>query len=471
MSDNKMYNILNTLKSLEPTPEQTAKATAQSIYESVEAQGSVMQGVNSVEARLNEKYMGFKKTVAAVAKGGADNPEAVAASIGRKKYGKAAFQKAAAAGKKMGEGDMSEEREKLQTKKGTIYKGGTYGTEYDPSDEEKKTKAKHVPKTGQKGRPKKDKPAASTAPKGDIFGRTTGEVPKGKKGTKIKGKGNIDTVDEAAKWRNPEYKGKFYTQKKGDSDDYDSIDYGYGMPERPKKDPGQKRRMGGIGDEWEVTDKLSTGHMDIGNTTGGAHWAGTGGSTDMKDWEPSPYKDSNVTKRGPRKGFITKSGINTVKDRIKGALGQHHSPVLPESADYKKQNFIVESFNFAEMMKETDQTVQEMLTELQNDIQAFKTTGECTPKLDAFLRVHGHTSNKKKLSDAAPVPYEVPAVQRRAAGTPALTPADVQQQDANRSMHPGMTKLDAPKPAESMNQELDERPARYLVDTLGCIYW
>ena len=456
MSDNKMYNILNTLKSLEPTPEQTAKATAQSIYESVEAQGSVMQGVNSVEARLNEKYMGFKKTVAAVAKGGADNPEAVAASIGRKKYGKAAFQKAAAAGKKMGEGDMSEDRETLQTKKGTIYKGGTYGTEYDPSDEEKKTKAKHVPKTGQKGRPKKDKPAASTAPKGDIFGRTTGEVPKGKKGTKIKGKGNIDTVDEAAKWRNPEYKGKFYTQKKGDSDDYDSIDYGYGMPERPKKDPGQKRRMGGIGDEWEVTDKLSTGHMDIGNTTGGAHWAGTGGSTDMKDWEPSPYKDSNVTKRGPRKGFITKSGINTVKDRIKGALGQHHSPVLPESADYKKQNFIVESFNFAEMMKETDQTVQEMLTELQNDIQAFKTTGECTPKLDAFLRVHGHTSNKKKLSDAAPVPYEVPAVQRRAAGTPALTPADVQQQDANRSMHPGMTKLDAPKPAESMNQELDE---------------
>ena len=228
------------------------------------------------------------------------------------------------------------------------------------------------------------------------------------------------------------------------------------MPERPKKDPGQKRRMGGIGDEWEVTDKLSTGHVDTGNTTGGAHWAGTGGSTDMKDWQPSPYKDSNVTKRGPRKGFITKSGINTVKDRIKGALGQHHSPVLPEGADYKKQNFIVESFNFAEMMKETDQTVQEMLTELQNDIQAFKTTGECTPKLDAFLRVHGHTSNKKKLSDAAPVPYEVPAVQRKAAGAPALTPADVQQQDAARSMHPGMTKLDAPKPAESMNQELDE---------------
>jgi len=54
--------------------------------------------------RLDEKYMGFEKTVKAIKKGGsARDPEAVAAAIGRKKYGKKAFQKAAAAGKKMGE--------------------------------------------------------------------------------------------------------------------------------------------------------------------------------------------------------------------------------------------------------------------------------------------------------------------------------------------------------------------------------
>ena len=56
----------------------------------------------SMDQILSEKYMGFKKTVAAVKKSGADNPEAVAASIGRKKYGKEKFQKAAA-GKKLGE--------------------------------------------------------------------------------------------------------------------------------------------------------------------------------------------------------------------------------------------------------------------------------------------------------------------------------------------------------------------------------
>ncbi len=46
-------------------------------------------------------YIGFKKLEKEVAAGGARNPGAVAAAIGRKKYGKAKFQKAAAQGKTM----------------------------------------------------------------------------------------------------------------------------------------------------------------------------------------------------------------------------------------------------------------------------------------------------------------------------------------------------------------------------------
>ena len=306
MSDhNNIYNIMGRLDALKPQAE-TVKETAQRIYESVEAKGSVLAGVKAVEANLSEKYMGFKAVEKAAKKGGAENPAAVAASIGRKKYGKTAFQKAAAAGKKMGEGagdahgadffmDMvdnhngdvrgiaqdlqssglhseiiafckwargqgiadifqaiklankiglanddeqetayeglihaerllgmrdldeatcnecgmyesqcgcdhehtNEERETLKTKKGTIYKGGKYGTDYDAGEEgeKKKPKAKDGEKKGR-GRPKKDAPAKFDAPKGDIFGRTTGQAPKGKKGTVIKGKGNQDTVDE-----------------------------------------------------------------------------------------------------------------------------------------------------------------------------------------------------------------------------------------------------------------------------------
>ncbi|MGA0164596.1 MAG: hypothetical protein ACO3LE_10205, partial [Bdellovibrionota bacterium] len=52
---------------------------------------------------ITEKYMGFKAVMAAAKKGGARDPAAVAAAIGRKKYGKEKFQAAAAAGKKMSE--------------------------------------------------------------------------------------------------------------------------------------------------------------------------------------------------------------------------------------------------------------------------------------------------------------------------------------------------------------------------------
>jgi hypothetical protein len=63
---------------------------------------------------LGEKYVGFKKLKAKIAaKGGATDPGAVTASIGRKKYGKGKFQAAAAAGRKMGheseEGAVSED--------------------------------------------------------------------------------------------------------------------------------------------------------------------------------------------------------------------------------------------------------------------------------------------------------------------------------------------------------------------------
>jgi hypothetical protein len=352
MSDHKMYNILNTLKSLEPTPEQTVKATAERIYESVEAKGSVLEGVKSVEQTLSEKYMGFKKTVSAIKKGGsAENPEAVAASIGRKKYGKAAFQKAAAAGKKMGEGEecccdekgqdecpvhghdhMHEERETLKTKHGTIYKGGTYGTHYDGDDAPKKEK--HVPRKGVKGRKPKDPSDTPKfdAPKGDIFGRTTGTAPAGKPGKTVKGHGNSDKSRNA----------------KADA-------------------------------EFDRDDKMNESRKTVGT-------------------------------------------------------------------------MVLESVNFKKMMDECDMTMAEMLECINQDIKTYKTTGDMTDRLRDFMHLHNHA--KKQMEENKPVPYEVPAVQRKAAGAAPLTPSDVQAQDAARSMHPGMTKLDTPKPA--VHDELDE---------------
>ena len=56
-------------------------------------------------------YEGFKKVEASARASGARNPGAVAASIGRKKYGKKAFQKASSSGKSMrGQRTMSRGR-------------------------------------------------------------------------------------------------------------------------------------------------------------------------------------------------------------------------------------------------------------------------------------------------------------------------------------------------------------------------
>ena len=130
-----MYDILNKLNITESKQDTEAKKV---VNESVQARGSIVAGVKSVEQKLREQFEAMK------------------------------------------------EGEKVAVKGGTVHKG-TYGNEYDPGDDGTK-KPKHVPKKGVKGRPKKEKPAEITAPKGDIFGRTTGKVPKGKKGVEVKGK-------------------------------------------------------------------------------------------------------------------------------------------------------------------------------------------------------------------------------------------------------------------------------------------
>lgn len=194
---NNIYSILGKLNSLTPKQEEQ-KPAAQPVYESVEAKGSILEGVKKVQSRLEAKL--------AEHKGGYD-PE-------RMKDGDMAPGGA-------GAGDISkeveEERETLKTKTGTIYKGGKYGNADYESDDEESDKPKKrgrpakgsAPKAkkepGQRGRPKKEKPASFDAPKGDIFGRTSGAVPKGKKGTMVKGKAmshevnKKDDVEEAAK--------------------------------------------------------------------------------------------------------------------------------------------------------------------------------------------------------------------------------------------------------------------------------
>jgi len=127
-----MYEILGKLNSI--SAPQTKSEPKQNLQESVQTAQSqspydrlsekyqrYVDRVSSGE-QLNEKYMGFKKLEKSLAdRGDVKDPAAVAASIGRKKYGKEKFQKAAAAGKKMGEGVVAQGSIK-STDSGTEYK-------------------------------------------------------------------------------------------------------------------------------------------------------------------------------------------------------------------------------------------------------------------------------------------------------------------------------------------------------------
>jgi hypothetical protein len=58
---------------------------------------------------------------------------------------------------------------------------------------------------------------------------------------------------------------------------------------------------------------------------------------------------------------------------------------------------VKESLSFTEMMQEAGTDVNDMMAELQQDIDTFNKTGHCSDKLEAFMKIHGHS--KKKLAD------------------------------------------------------------------------
>jgi len=129
---------------------------------------------------------------------------------------------------------------------------------------------------------------------------------------------DYEDMEESAKWRDPKYKGQLFTQKKGDSDDYDSIDYGYGIKERPKKDPGQKRSTFDRDTVW--TDPLDTRS-----------------NLPKHHNDPENWGYGSISSKGDSKGKLTADRRKRMKNDIRGSLGQHHTPTLPEQMNESKE--------------------------------------------------------------------------------------------------------------------------------------
>lgn len=148
-----------------------------------------------------------------------------------------------------------------------------------------------------------------------------------KKMTNSMGQSELDRVTElagmgeAAKWRDPKYKDKFYTQDPvaDDEDDFYN-DSNYYEKSRPENDPGKKHRMGGVRSEFHGWD-------DEGDPLSHRH-----NITKNSD-DPELWGYGTISSKGPRKGLPTRSVVNSLKDKIKQHQGKHPEPHLPESAE------------------------------------------------------------------------------------------------------------------------------------------
>jgi hypothetical protein len=129
---------------------------------------------------------------------------------------------------------------------------------------------------------------------------TRGDVIAGRLGKDEKGG---KTVKEAAKWRDPKYKDKLYTQEPRDPDDYYQSDDDYYNP-KPDDYPGAKHKIGGS--EYDHNDPLRQGY--------------------------GRYGVGSLNTHGKRKGMPSRDHITSLKGSIKDAHGTHPHPNLPEAA-------------------------------------------------------------------------------------------------------------------------------------------
>ena len=312
-----MYTILDSLKKVTPQQEPQENKKPQVIYESVEAKGSILEGVAKVEQKLKEQFAEFN------------------------------------------EGDT-------EYKNGVTKHKGTYGTEYqgDPDDEAapkrgrpakgtaKKEKVVRV--KGPKGRPKKD-PAASAPAKigNDPFGRVPDKAPKGAKGTVVKGKATQDTNEDQINELSPE------------------------LLKRARDKAGMKYADADDRRDQKASDKYN--------------------AQDDKFNSALRKKQKDMTE--------AENPFASFKKQAKGAgLLRSKTKTKTMESSRRMAKLLIEGVNFTEMVKKKDMTLQEMLAELQNDIQAFKETGHCSELLRDCMEVHSY--GKSQLNDATENPMD-----------------------------------------------------------------
>jgi hypothetical protein len=185
---------------------------------------------------------------------------------------------------------------------------------------------------------------------------------------KVRGGEQQQKTSEAAKYRDPKYKDKLYTQEPPDYTYGPDMDDAYDNP-KPDDYAGRKRKIGG--GEFPSTDPLERG-QGIGR---------------------SGIKN-NILDRGPRKGLPSRDQISSLKGSIKSARGTHAEPNLPEAG--APMTTTGKKLNFADKIASAKKEVDEML----GDVAAEAMRSALSPKQKKIAGMAGDP-NKIGADDLA----------------------------------------------------------------------
>ena len=411
-----IYSILGKLQALEPTAQEQHDATVKSIYESVEAQGSILKGlreVSSTEQRLAQQFSEsqvneltrdeyrrqtanhrntpfVKKKIDAMKKMGYSEKQID--KVLKDMHPILAKEQNMGPGTGGMEEALSPEQSKrhdAKSKEAFIQICRSHGM----SDEQIKRKLARWAKTpGMEHMKGMEEDYASM---GTGFGTGAGVVgetaPPGMEKMVMKLKKEYPGHPEkafATAW-------SIYNKKHGKAEESREACTECSMHEDPMGEPGgsvweegmeEAVHVGKYGTEYYGTKDFTGDDEDTAKAKstekkgrGRPTKASTGEKTSQErmPWGGKPPKvDANPTKKWPKE----KTTVHKIAESM-STVG----------------NRLLEGLNFKRMAEETHQSIDELMSELQRDISHYKTTGHCSEKLKDFLQVHSHS--KKQMEE------------------------------------------------------------------------
>lgn len=390
-----IYSILGKLEALQPATQEKHDATVKSIYESVEAQGSILKGlreVSSTEQRLAQQFAESEITCTP---------------------GKTVHRSTNAYG------GTPKEKDHLSTldKAGTNRIEKAMGIKFDHGqhnvvkvDEVTPPGMEKMVRKLKKEYPGEESKAYATA--WSIYNKKHGKAEESREAC-----AECSSMEEAL---SPEQSKRHDAKSK---EAFIQICRSHGMSDeqikrklaRWAKTPGQEHMKGM--EEAVHVGKYGTEYYGTKDFTGDDEDTPKAKSTEKKG-RGRPTKASTGEKtsqeRMPWGGKPPKVDANPTKKWPKDKTTVHK---ISESMDIVGQR-LVEGLNFKKMAEETHQSIDELMSELQKDITHYKTTGHCSEKLKDFLQVHSHS--KKQMADEAAMETSV----RGGIGHDLVTPAE-----------------------------------------------